>query len=119
MTDRRLTLVPQPGVFAVCRLAADAKVPAWATEGSFFSITRTDEELSIICDLEQVPGDLPCEGGWFCLRVAGTLDGVLASLANAGVSVIAGTDYVLIPYVDLVRALLALRKAGHVVQEDG
>jgi hypothetical protein len=43
--------------------------------------------------LTLVPDGLPCEGGLFCLRVAGTLDGVLASLADPGVSVIADTDY--------------------------
>jgi uncharacterized protein len=125
--DRRLTLVSQPGIFAVCRLPADAEVPAWATAGSFFSITRTPEELSIICDQEQVPDGHPCEGGWFCLQVAGTLDGVLASLlvplTEAGVSVVAvstfDTDYLLIRHADLVQALLALRGAGHFVQAGG
>ena len=42
-----LTLLPD--TFAICRLDADAAVPAWATTGGFFSISRTAEELSIVC----------------------------------------------------------------------
>lgn len=44
-----LTLTTLPDTFAICRLDAGAAVPAWATTGSFFSITRTAEELSIVC----------------------------------------------------------------------
>ena len=48
-------LIELPGRFAVCRLAADAPIPPWATAGAFFSITRTAHELSILIDEATVP----------------------------------------------------------------
>jgi hypothetical protein len=117
------------GRFAVCRLERDAAVPPWASAGVFSSITRTPEELSIVCAEEVVPEGLKCERGWRCLRVAGTLDfsvvGVLAALvvpaAEAGVSIFAvstfDTDYLLVKEKDLSAALEALRAAGHVLRE--
>jgi hypothetical protein len=112
-------------VFAVCRLAHDAPVPPWAAAGPFLALTRTEDELSVVCRRDAVPEGVRCEPGWRCLRVAGpmafSLVGVLASLltplAEAGVSVFAvstfDTDYVLLKEDDLVRALAALRQAGH------
>lgn len=125
MAPHRLTLDLLEGTFAVCRMAADAPVPGWAVGGPFVSITRTADELSVVCRQEAVPEDVRCERGWRCLRVAGTLDlslvGVLASLlgplAEAGVSVVAAstfdTDYLLFPGQDFRRAVEVLRRAGY------
>ena len=88
-------------------------------------MTRTAEELSVVCREEVVPGGVRCERGWRCLRVAGTLDfslvGVLAlllvPLAGAGVAVFCvstfDTDYLLVRDADLARATEALGAAGH------
>ena len=42
-----------PGPYAIVRLAPDAPIPAWATKGDFTSITRTADELSIVCPTSQ------------------------------------------------------------------
>jgi hypothetical protein len=109
-----------PGRYAVCRLAADADVPA-----AFFSVTRTPDELSVVCAEDLAPHGARCEGGWRIFQVAGplefTLTGVLAAiaapLANASVSIFAistfDTDYVLVKEEKLARAVEALRGAGH------
>lgn len=122
---RTLTLLPD--TFAVCRSDADAAVPAWAT-GSFFSITRTADELSIVCLQSLVPDGIRCERDWRCFQLAGpipfTTVGVLASLvtplAEAGISVFAistfDTDYVLVKAADLERAINAWRQCGHNVR---
>src|SRR5262249_23317011 len=101
----RLTLLS--GTFAVCRLEPGATLPAWAVAGSFFSITRTTDALSIVCDQAVVPDGVRSERGWRCLKLAGPIPfstvGVLASLvgplADAGISVFAistfDTDYYL------------------------
>ncbi len=127
MADMRLKLFVLPESCAVCRLAADSPVPPWADCGGFASITRTAEELSIVCDVARVPAGVRREGGWRCLKVEGPLDfamvGVLASLvaplADAGVSVFAistfDTDYLFVREGDLVAATAALRRAGHQV----
>jgi hypothetical protein len=121
----QLTLTLLPDTLAVCRLDADATVPPWATVGNFFSITRTAEELSIVCLQSAIPDGIKCERDWRCLKLAGpipfTTAGVLASLvqplAEAGVSVFAistfDTDYLLVKAVDLQPAIDALGPRGH------
>lgn len=125
-----LTLFLSPDEMTVARLPADAPIPAWAMAAPFFSITRTPDELSILCPAAQTPAGIRAERGWRCLQVAGPLDfslvGVLASLLSplreAGVSVFVlstyDTDYVLVKETHLSRALASLRAAGHEIKED-
>lgn len=125
----RLTLLEVGGSFAVCKLPPDSPLPAWATTRDLFGITRTTDELSVVCAEGVVPDGVVCEKGWRCLRVAGsmpfTLVGVLASLttpvARAGVGVFAfstfDTDYLLVKEGDFPKAVAALRGAGHAVEE--
>lgn len=125
----RLTLLEVAGRFAVCQLPAGSAIQAWATAGDVFSVTRTADEVSVVCRQELVPEGTECEGGWRGLRVAGampfTLVGVLAALttpvARAGVGVFAfstfDTDYLLVQEADFPLAIAALRAAGHTVGE--
>jgi predicted N-acetyltransferase YhbS len=127
----RLRLLGIAGSFAVCKLATGSPTPAWATTGDLFSVTRTADELSVVCRQEAVPKGVVCERDWRCLRVAGampfTLVGVLASLttpvAKAGVAVFAvstfDTDYLLVKAGEMPKAVAALRAAGHVVDAEG
>jgi hypothetical protein len=127
MTVDRFDLLMLTGRFAVCRLDRHSPIPAWALESDFFSITRTVDELSIVCCEASVPEGVVVEKGWKALRVVGSMDfsivGVLASLvipiAGAGVSLFAvstfDTDYVLIKEHDLERAIEALTASGHAV----
>ncbi len=108
---------------AICRLPSDAGVPVWAT-GEFCSITRTPDELSIVCEQERVPQTVEAERDWRMFRVEGKLDfsltGILASiarpLAEAGVSIFSistfNTDYIFVKSGDLVKAIAALKSAG-------
>jgi hypothetical protein len=128
MAFRQLTLIVVDDTFAICRLASDAPIPAWATASDFFSITRTAGELSIVCPQETVPEGVKCERGWRCLRVAGMMPfsvvGVLASLtaplAEAEISLFAistfDTDYLLVKAEDLESAVDVLRRPGHTIQ---
>jgi hypothetical protein len=130
MGAHRIELIVLSGTYAICRLPSDAAFPAWAT-GELVCITRTADELSVVCREDAVPEGARCERGWRCLRVAGTLGlslvGVLASLlvplAGAGVGVFAistfDTDYLLVREADLARATEALRAAGHQVAATG
>ena len=107
---------------AVCRLQASERIPSWALElhEGFMSITRTPDELSIVCPEEAVPPDTTVEEGFRALVLPGpipfTETGVLASLATplaaAGISIFAvstyDTDYVLVRETDLEAALAAL-----------
>ena len=115
------------GPFALCRLSPDAAIPAWADGSEFASITRTRDELSIVCDEHRVPVGTKCERGYTALRVEGTLPpdmvGVLVSiarpLAEAGIPIVGigtyDTDYVLVRAEHISRAKQALQAVGHVV----
>ena len=46
-----------PGPFAIVRLAPDAALPKWATEGEFTSVTRSTEELSVVCHADNLPAE--------------------------------------------------------------
>jgi uncharacterized protein len=116
-----------PTRLAVCQLEAGSPVPNWALAGDFYSITRTSDELSIVCTEQNVPAGTRTERGWRGLKVEGPLDftliGILASLARtlagAGVSLFAistfDTDYLLVKENDLSRAIQALKESGHQV----
>ena len=120
----QLTLLPTP--LAVCRLYTAADLPLWAI-GCFVSCTRTDEELSIVCEAARVPAGVRSETGWRAFKVAGPLEfpqvGVLsalaAPLAAAGVSIFVvstfDTDYLLVKEARLAEASRALEAAGHTI----
>jgi hypothetical protein len=123
----RLRVLRIPGLLAVCRLSPADAVPSWANGPGFVSITRTDDELSIVCPDGLVPRGTQCMRAYVAKRVAGTLApelvGVLLSLAtplaDAGIPILAigthDTDYVLVREADLDRAVGALQHAGHEV----
>jgi hypothetical protein len=120
--QQRLNLSAVPGMLAICRLDAEALIPDWVIQATFFSITRTPDELSIVIAREYVPAGVQCERGWRALRIADPLDfllvGVLVSvcapLAYAGISVFAistsDTDYVLVTEADLEGAIASLTR---------
>ncbi len=121
----RLGVLAEP--LAVCRLGCDDPIPGWAGKGGLISITRTGEELSIVCPQEQVPPEIRREGGWKALKVDGPLafsqTGVLASLAGplarAAISIFAistyDTDYLLVKENRLQDAIDILIQEGHVL----
>ncbi len=120
-----LTLLPER--FAISRLAADAPIPAWTTQGSFFSVTRTGDELSIVSELARVPVGVQSQPGWRIFKVHGpfvlseisVLSALAAPLAEAKISLFAistfDTDYLLVAGETLSAAIHALGQAGHTI----
>lgn len=122
-----MKLVVLKDEFAVVRLDATDPTPAWSSQGSISSVTRTAEELSVVCAAAGVPANVQAQRGWRCLRVVGRLDfsltGVLAAIAGplaaAKVSMFAvstyDTDYFLVSEHSLAAAIECLVAAGHEV----
>lgn len=114
-----------PGPYAVIRLAPDEPIPDWATNGEFTSITRSSDELSIVCPADNLPRDVDAKHHWICLKLDGPFPfsqtGVLLSfiepLSSKGIPIFAistyDTDYVLIQEEWAGAALNALHQAGH------
>ena len=116
-----LTLSVMPAILAIVQLPKNSAVPHWAIEEQdFFSVTKTRDELSIVCLEWKVPEGVKVEKGWRCLKVEGPLDfsltGILSSLAQplsaASISIFAistfDTDYLLIKKENLQKALEVL-----------
>jgi len=117
------------GLHAVYRLAPDSELPPGIFDRPFCCVTRTEDELSIVCaesslDMETVQ---VCEPGWRLIEAEGPLDfglvGVLRSittpLAEAGISVFAvstyDTDYLMIKDAHLHNAVKALTRTGFAI----
>jgi hypothetical protein len=109
--------------FAICRLNPTIAIPEWALRPAM--LTRTPEELSIVCPEANVPTGLKSDAGWICLKLEGpfpfSMTGVLVSFTNPlstneiPIFAIAtfDTDYVLIKHEFWERASAALASAGH------
>ena len=123
-----LTLAVLDNLYAVCRLAPEAEIPNWLPTTGFVSVTRTAEELSVVCRSDAVPDTLEAERDFQVLKIEGPLDfsltGILLSvagpLADAGISIFAlstfDTDYVLVRNKDLGNAVSVLEAAGHTIR---
>jgi uncharacterized protein len=139
LNETTFHLLPQ--TFAIVRLqpdeTSDKKLPLWlqttALASAFLTISKSESELSVVCDERCVPESITDEAqishGWRAMRL-GTMDlslvGIAArftqALAAAGVNVnvIAtfDTDYIFIQDVRLTAAVHALKNAGYTVVED-
>ena len=125
MSEKTLTMILLKGKYGVCRLDQTDIIPEWAQNSDLFSITRTLDELSIVCIEESIPNYVKCEKGWRILKIEGPLDfsliGILASistiLAQKGISIFAistyDTDYILVKDKDINSAIVALVDEGY------
>jgi uncharacterized protein len=128
-------LTRHAGALGVARLNAHDEVPRWAlddhahdhAETPFWSVTRTVDELSIICAYEAVPGTVSAVGPFAAFSIDGPLDhsligvlaGLSAPLAEADISILTestfDTDWILIPVDQADRAIEVWEAAGHTV----
>ena len=116
-----------PQAFTVCQISDLSGVDF---SRDFVFLSKTDEELSLVCETEFVPQNtLTREDGWRAFRVQGVLEfslvGILAELsgllATAGISIFAvstyNTDYLLTRADVFDRALESLANAGYAILE--
>ena len=113
--------------FAVARLEGDELPPWFSFAAPFACAARRDDELSLVCLEDAVPGAVVAERGWRALEVEGPLDfsltGVLsalaAPLAEDEISIFAlstyDTDVLLVRATRLDDAVASLEAEGHVI----
>lgn len=121
----RVTLKLLDGAYGVARLHADAAIPAWADGAGFVSISRTDDELSVVCRQERIPQDAQVDAGWACFKFQGPFafdeTGIVLSVieplsANEiGIFVVStfDGDHLLVKSKDIGKASHLLTNAGH------
>ena len=125
MEPPKLVLSVLKETFSIHRLAPDASLPEAVNECDFYSLSKTTDELSLVC-----PKDLAVQSkkrnlDWRCFRVAGPIDfkltGVLAGITDVleegKISIFAistfDTHYILIKKQNLTSALSALERVGY------
>lgn len=128
MTRKRqpsVTLEQLPGDYAVARLGRGEQVPAWADGEGFVSISRSDEELSVVCRSDRMPASVRDDSGWTCIKFRGPFAfdetgialAVIRPLSEADIGIFLvstfDTDYLLIKSGNVARARELLVQAGH------
>lgn len=110
--------------FSICKLPPQASWSIPSTQGALFSLTKTNDEISVVCEKNQEPPHSDVNTDWRAFRVVGTLDfaltGILSSmtlpLAEAEISIFAistfDTDYLLVKASACEKAINTLEKAG-------
>ena len=111
--------------YAVCSLDKGGVVPHNLMKGDFFSLTKTEDELSLVCLEENITENIKYEGEWRILKIEGPLDfslvGILAKIsslmAGSQIPIFAistyDTDYILIKENNINRAIEELRKNNY------
>lgn len=120
MIEKILTMKLFKEKYGICRLNKDEGIPQWAKNSDFYSITKTLDELSIVCCQDSIPMGIRHESDWRMLKIEGPLDfsliGILSSissiLARRRISIFAistyDTDYILVKDKDIDDAISAL-----------
>lgn len=119
-----------PDLYSICRFPPNYRPEAsWAYAGDFFSVSKTKDELSVICSEAFAPKNITSEGGWKLLKIEGPLDfsliGIIAGISkllvetNVSLFTIStfDTDYLLIKLERLEDARRALEGGGFVLGE--
>lgn len=107
----------------VCKLAATTDIDL---SKDFYFIGKTDEEISLVCKTEDIPGNTTDrDDGWKGFRIEGVLDfsliGILSKisgiLAENKIGIFAvstyNTDYILVKKENFEKALRVLGEAGY------
>lgn len=122
----KLTLSILPEKIGICHLDKNSPIPDWAKNISFCSITRTKDELSIVCPQDKIPAGVLAEKNWRAFKVEGplgfSLTGIVASLskplAKAKISILYidtyETSYLLVEDKNLNKAKNILGKICNV-----
>jgi len=113
------------GSYAVSRLAPSEPLPGWADGAGFVSISRSADELSIVCQADRVPAGIRQDAGWACYRFVGPfafdetgiVSSVIGPLSDAGIGIFVVStfdgDHMLLKQADIARAEALLVASGH------
>ena len=125
MDSTKIVLSILEETYIIHKLDQSTNLPEELIECEFYSLSNSQEELSLVCPEQMLIQSENSSPNWKCLKVAGPLDlkltGILAglsdTLAKAKISIFAistfETDYLLIQKQVLETAKSALKSAGY------
>ena len=111
--------------FAVCKTEKIAEIEKGE---EFFSVTVTQDEVSLVCAEKHIPKNCTAQTGFRAFRVRGILDfsltGILAEisgfLADENISIFTlstyDTDYIFVDEKNLEKSISALEKGGYLFE---
>ena len=117
------------GTYAVCQIKDTENILNCFDEKDFFSITKTEDEISVVMLQDKIASDVKVEKDWRILKVEGTLDfsliGILAKisgiLAKNSISIFVistfNTDYILVKEEKVEKAILVLSEEGYEISK--
>lgn len=123
-----ITLTELAGDYGIVRLPADAAIPAWADGAGLVSISRTQDELSVLCLAARIPDSVKPDLGWtafkfegpFAFNEHGILLSVISPISGAAIGVFVistfDTDYLLVKTENAARVRGLLTAAGHTLR---
>ena len=115
------------GLYAVSRLEAGDAIPDWADGQGFVSISRTDDELSIVCLQDRVPASVKQDRDWVAFKLQGPFAfdetgivlSVIRPLSENGLGIFLVStfdgDHLLLKASDVAVARRFLGEAGHTI----
>ena len=117
------------GTYAVCQIKDTENILNCFDEKDFFSITKTEDEISVVMLQDKISSDVKVEKDWRILKVEGILDfsliGILAKisgiLAKNSISIFVistfNTDYILVKEEKIEKAMTVLSKEGYEISK--
>jgi hypothetical protein len=111
--------------YAIYRFDVDPSLPDWIKDSDFYSITKTKDELSVVCKQSGSLDNCEISKDWRVLKIAGQLDlsliGIIAEISGIlrdnkipifTISTFE-TDYILVKSKDLNTAIDSLEANGY------
>lgn len=121
--EKKIKISILPEVFGICHFDKNTPIPEWALKGSFFSLTKTDQELSLVFPQNKIPPGVLFEKGWRAFRVEGIVEGIFVPgiiaflskpLADAEISIFNistfETNYIFVQEKDFEKAKKILKE---------
>jgi len=124
-TSVNLVLSVLSETFTIHKLSSDVSIPEEILKCNYYSVSKTENEVSLVCSEVIEVQSLQSSKDWKCIKVKGPLDfdltGILAGisdiLAQANISIFAistfDTDYIFVKKHDLSSATTKLRQTGY------
>lgn len=116
-----------PHKLTVCKVAKLSDIDLMQ---EFFFLSKTDEEISLVCETRYAPSNATHrEDGWKAFRIQGTLDFSLIGILSKITTILAenqigifsvstyNTDYILVKEENFKKAMDVLGEAGYQITE--
>ena len=114
-----------PSEYRIYQLAPNSSIPTQVFDEEFFSVTKTEDEVSLVCSARISIESKNVEAGFSCMQVVGPLDfsltGILSEISSVfsreNISIFAistfNTDYILFKTVEAENVKEAFSVSGH------